>query len=186
MTVQLNRRHFLGTAAAGAIVAGAASLRPKFAFAKDSFVNLDAMAQAELVRKKEVTSLELVEAAIGRIEAVNGKVNAVVYEAFDMARAAEDAMVITAPCDMPDLPDDMAAQLLAAPTADVVYFKGERDYPLCALWRISVADDLRRALQQADGGLAVMRFLATQTVHTIPVSDDTAFVNINHPPLAAG
>ncbi len=88
MTVQLNRRYFLGTAAASAIVAGAASLRPKFAFAKDSFAHLDAMAQAELVRKKEVTSLELVDAAIGRIEAVNGKVNAVVYEAFDMARAA--------------------------------------------------------------------------------------------------
>ena len=88
MTVELNRRYFLGTAAASAIVAGAASLRPGFAFAKDSFAHLDAMAQAELVRKKEVTSLELVEAAIGRIEAVNGKVNAVVYEAFDMARAA--------------------------------------------------------------------------------------------------
>lgn len=109
-----------------------------------------------------------------------------VLSALEMARAARDATVITTPCDMPNLPDDMVAQLLAAPTADVVYFKGERDYPLCALWRISVADALRRALQQAKGGLAVMRFLATQTVHTIPVSDDTAFVNINHPPLAAG
>lgn len=109
-----------------------------------------------------------------------------VLSALEMAQAARDATVITAPCDMPNLPDDMVAQLLAAPPADVVYFKGERDYPLCALWRISVADPLRRALQQAKGGLAVMRFLATQTVHTIPVSDDTAFVNINHPPLAAG
>jgi molybdopterin-guanine dinucleotide biosynthesis protein A len=109
-----------------------------------------------------------------------------VLSALEMARAAGDAMVITTPCDMPDLPDNLAAQLLAAPLADVVYFKGARDYPLCALWRVSVADALRRALQQAKGGLAVMRFLATQTVHTIPVSDDTAFVNINHPPLAAG
>ncbi|HEY4343891.1 MAG TPA: amidase [Parvibaculum sp.] len=88
MTVHLNRRHFLGTAAASAIVAGAASLRPKFAFAADEFSGMDAMMQASLVRKKKVSSLELVDAAIARIEAVNGKVNAVVYEAFDMARAA--------------------------------------------------------------------------------------------------
>lgn len=109
-----------------------------------------------------------------------------VLSALDMARAAGDAMVITAPCDMPDLPDDMVAQLLAAPLADVVYFKGERDYPLCALWRISVADPLRAALQQAEDGLAVMRFLATQTVRTIAVDDDAAFVNINRQPLAPG
>lgn len=97
MSEYMNRRDFLGTAAASAILAGAASLRPKFAFAADSFSGLDAMGQAELVRKKEVTSLELVDAAIGRIEAVNGKVNAVVYEAFDMARA-------TAKGKLPDSP----------------------------------------------------------------------------------
>ena len=103
-----------------------------------------------------------------------------VLSALEMAQAAGDAMVITAPCDMPDLPDDMVAQLLAAPPADVVYFKGERDYPMCALWRISVVDPLRAALRQAEGGLAVMRFLSTQTVRTIAVSDDAAFTNINH------
>ena len=100
--------------------------------------------------------------------------------ALEMARAAGETQVITAPCDMPDLPEDMVAQLLAAPPADVVYFKGVRDYPLCALWRVSVADALREALQKAEGGLAVMRFLASQDVHTIAVSDDAAFANINH------
>ncbi len=104
-----------------------------------------------------------------------------VLSALEMALVAQDAAVITAPCDMPVLPDDMVARLVATPPADVVYFKGERDYPLCALWRVSVASSLRAALQQADGGLAVMRFLSTQNVRTIPVGDDTAFVNINHP-----
>lgn len=88
MTVHLNRRTFLGTAAASAIVAGAASLRAPFAYAKENFGNLDAMAQAELVRKREVTALELVDAAIARIEAVNPRVNAVVTAFFDKARAA--------------------------------------------------------------------------------------------------
>ncbi len=106
-----------------------------------------------------------------------------VLSALEMAWAAGDEMVITAPCDMPNLPEDMVAQLLAAPSADIVYFRGTRDYPLCALWRPSVIDPLRDALQKAEGGLAVMRFLSTQNVRTIPVSDDAAFMNINHPPF---
>lgn len=49
---------------------------------------LDAVAQAELVRRKEITPLELVDAAIGRIERVNPKLNAVVTAIYDQARAA--------------------------------------------------------------------------------------------------
>lgn len=105
-----------------------------------------------------------------------------VLSALEMARAAGDAQVITAPCDMPDLPEDMVAQLLAATPADVVYFKGERDYPLCALWNMALIGPLRTALERAEGGLAVMRFLASQDVRTVKVSDDAAFANINHLP----
>jgi amidase len=47
---------------------------------------VDAMAQGELVRKKEVTPLELVEATIARIEAVNPKLNAVTAKDYDRAR----------------------------------------------------------------------------------------------------
>jgi amidase len=46
---------------------------------------LDAVAQAELVRRREVTPTELVEAAISRIEALNPTLNAVVTTAFDEA-----------------------------------------------------------------------------------------------------
>ena len=38
---------------------------------KDELDDFDATAQAELVRKKEVTPLELVDAAIARIEKLN-------------------------------------------------------------------------------------------------------------------
>jgi amidase len=51
------------------------------------FTWLDAVAQAELVRKKEVTPLELVDAAIARIERVNLQLNAVIIPMFDKARA---------------------------------------------------------------------------------------------------
>lgn len=54
----------------------------------DDFSEHDGLALAGLVAKGEVTPLELVDAAIERIERHNGALNAVVYQAFDEARAA--------------------------------------------------------------------------------------------------
>ena len=47
---------------------------------------LDATAQAELVRRGEVSATDLVEAAIGRIEAVNPRLDAVIRARFEQAR----------------------------------------------------------------------------------------------------
>ena len=47
----------------------------------------DALGLAHLVRRKEVSPLELVEEAIARIEKHNPKLNAVVYKAYDEARS---------------------------------------------------------------------------------------------------
>ena len=47
---------------------------------------LDATAQADLVRRGEASPAELVEAAIGRIEAVNPRLDAVIRTRFDRAR----------------------------------------------------------------------------------------------------
>jgi len=49
---------------------------------------MDATAQAELVRRKELTPLELVDAAIARIERANPTVNAVITPLYEEARAA--------------------------------------------------------------------------------------------------
>jgi amidase len=51
---------------------------------------LDATAQAELVRDGTATPRELVDAAIARIEALNPRLNAVIHERFDAARAEAD------------------------------------------------------------------------------------------------
>ncbi|HEV3473546.1 MAG TPA: amidase [Actinomycetota bacterium] len=54
---------------------------------------LSATEQAELVRKKEVSPVELVDDAINRIEKLNPELNAVIIERFDKARAeAEGAL----------------------------------------------------------------------------------------------
>lgn len=47
---------------------------------------LDAVGQAELVRRREVSPLELVDAAIARIERIDPQLNAVVTPLFDAAR----------------------------------------------------------------------------------------------------
>jgi amidase len=48
----------------------------------------DALGLAELVRQKKVSPGELLEAAIGRVEARNGAVNAVTMPLYDLARTA--------------------------------------------------------------------------------------------------
>ncbi|UCD80618.1 MAG: amidase [Desulfobacterales bacterium] len=54
----------------------------------DDLAFLDATAQAELVRNKQVQSIELVEAAIERIERLNPTINAVILRMYDDAREA--------------------------------------------------------------------------------------------------
>jgi amidase len=57
---------------------------------------MDATAQAELVRGKELTPLELVDAEIARIEHLNPTLNAVITPLYEDAHAAAVS---------PDLPD---------------------------------------------------------------------------------
>jgi amidase len=84
-TVPLTRRRFLKTAAGAAAASALAPARWALADA-DPFVRLDATAQAELVRKGEVTPLELVDAAIARIERLDPTLNAFVTTCFERAR----------------------------------------------------------------------------------------------------
>src|SRR3954466_5987162 len=52
----------------------------------DDLATLDATAQAELVRSGDASPLELVDAAIARIEKLNGELNAVIHPLFERAR----------------------------------------------------------------------------------------------------
>ena len=54
----------------------------------DDFASLDATAQAELVRRREVKAIEFVDAAIERIERLNPTLNAVVTPMYEQARTA--------------------------------------------------------------------------------------------------
>jgi amidase len=63
----------------------------------DDLVWLDATAQADLVRRGEVSPRELVDAAIERIERVDPELNAVIHPRFDKARAEADGTLPAGP-----------------------------------------------------------------------------------------
>lgn len=77
---------------------------------------LDATAQAELVRRGEVTALELVESAIERIERLNPEINAVVTPMYDQARAAAGRKLPRGPfTGVPMVLKDLIAQYAGVP-----------------------------------------------------------------------
>lgn len=79
--------------------------------AADQFATLDATAQADLVRRGDATPVELVEAAIERIERLNPAVNAVVTTMFDQAREAARSRPTGPFAGVPYLVKDLIAEI---------------------------------------------------------------------------
>jgi amidase len=71
--------------------------RPAASAAADPFVSLDATAQAELVRSRQASALELTDAAIARIERLNPELNAIASNGFELARERARAERLTGP-----------------------------------------------------------------------------------------
>jgi len=79
---------------------------------------VDATGQAELVRSGEVSAAELAEAAIGRIEAVNPQLDAVIRTRFDQARAETGGELPDGPFrGVPILFKDLGCTVEGEPTA---------------------------------------------------------------------
>ena len=90
----------------------------------DELVGYDAIALSELIRKGEISPVELLEITIQRIEKVNTKLNAVIHKMYDQARwTAENCnSVIRADkangavfCGVPFLLKDLIAEYKGAP-----------------------------------------------------------------------
>lgn len=106
----------------------------------DDFSLLDATAQAGLVRSRQLRPIELVEAAIARIQALNPSLNAVVTPLCEQAREAAGAVDIQAPfAGVPFLLKDLGADFAGVPTTrGSVYFRDfvpERDTELVRRYR---------------------------------------------------
>jgi amidase len=79
---------------------------------------LDATAQADLVRRGEVSPKELAEAAIAAIEAVNPQLDAVIRTRFDAARLEADGDLPDGPFrGVPILYKDLGCTVAGEPTA---------------------------------------------------------------------
>jgi len=117
----------------------------------DELATIDALGQAALVRAREVTSLELVDAAIERIERVNPRLNAVISTRFDLARDEAAALDRAGPPDsllagVPFLLKDLGATIAGSPQ-----WEGSR----AARGRVSKADtELGRRYRTA--GLVIL------------------------------
>ena len=83
----MQRREFLSAVASGVFLATTGCTNRRAAASPEDLAVLDAIDQAALVENGEVAALELIEAAITRIERVNPELNAVVTQTFDKARA---------------------------------------------------------------------------------------------------
>ena len=82
----------------------------------DPLALLDATAQAELVRTKKISALELVDAAINRIEALNPKINAVIHPRFQKAREEAVGNLSEGPfCGVPFLVKDAVCHTAGDP-----------------------------------------------------------------------
>jgi molybdenum cofactor guanylyltransferase len=103
-------------------------------------------------------------------------------------RAARTAYLLCVPCDLPFLPGDLAAALIAAaeastPPAAIAYAasvdaQGElREHPACALIACRLADDLERYLEE--GGRKVRAWYARHNPVLAKFDDQRAFYNIN-------
>jgi amidase len=82
----------------------------------EDLARLDATAQAELVRRGEASPLELVDAAIDRIEAANGELNAVIHKLYDEGREAAGGELPDGPFKgVPFLLKDLGAAFAGQP-----------------------------------------------------------------------
>ncbi len=78
----------------------------------------DGLGLADLVRRKQVTPAELVEAAIERIEQYNPALNAVIYKMYDDARSAAQGPLPEGPFQgVPFLLKDLLATVAGVPTS---------------------------------------------------------------------
>lgn len=91
----------------------------------------------------------------------------------------DDAWLLTAPCDCPRLPLDLAARLLAAAEPHGLAFaQAAREHPTHALLHARLRQPLRAHLETA--GRAVLGWMRSRPHGVAHFGDEAAFANLNH------
>jgi len=132
----------------------------------DELAFLDATAQAELIRRKQITPLELVDAAIAHIERLNPALNAVITPMFELARSSAqnplpDGPFRGVPYLLKDLLASYAGVRMASGSAFLKGFVPDHDSELVAR--------LKRA------GLVIVGKTNTPEFGILPTTEPRAF-----------
>jgi amidase len=145
----------------------------------DDFASLDATAQAELVRTGQASSLELVDAAINRIEKLNPELNAVIHPLFDRARQeASSGRLPDGPfTGVPILFKDLGCQIEGEPYHEGMQFLKDADY------RPAHTDNLAR--KYMDAGFVVVGRTNTPELGLVPTTEPKAH-GVTHNPWKRG
>ena len=142
---------------------------------QDDLERLDATAQADLVRRGEVSAFELVEHAIACIVRLNPQLNAVIHARFDAARAeAQQIVAGSAPfAGVPFLVKD----LLCTTAGDPIHFGTRvlRDAGMCAPTDSYLTTKLRAA------GLIILGRTNTPELGTLPTTEPDAYGPTRNP-----
>lgn len=124
----------------------------------DEYASYDGLGLADLVRRREVAALELVDLAISAIERLDIKLNAVVFRAFEAARARAQTPLSGPFAGVPFLAKDLGLEWQGLPVSQGArYFKGyvpAYDGELAARWRRAGAIPLGRT-NSPEFGLSV-------------------------------
>ena len=133
---------------------------------------LDATAQAELVRRRDASALELVDAAIARVERVNPRLNAVITPMFELAREAARGPLPDGPfTGVPFLLKDLGPAYAGVRMCEGTAFL--RDYV--------PADDSELTLRYKRAGLIVIGKTNTCELGALPVTEPRLFGPTRNP-----
>lgn len=140
----------------------------------DDLSNLDATAQAELVASGQASPLELVEAAIARIERVNPQLNAVITPLFDSARARASADLPGGPFrGVPFLLKDLSCHSAGDPFHEGMAFLKERGW--------TEPEDTALAARFRAAGLIVVGKTNTPELGILPTTEPAAYGPTRNP-----
>lgn len=136
---------------------------------------LDATAQAALVADGQASPLELVDAAIARIEAVNPELNAVITPLFDRARAqaASGALPAGPFRGVPFLLKDLSCHSAGDPFHEGMRFLKERGW--------TESDDTALAARFRAAGLVVLGKTNTPELGILPTTEPAAYGPTRNP-----
>jgi amidase len=141
---------------------------------REELARMDATAQAELVRNGEASPVELVEAAIERIEALNGELNAVIHPQFDRAREAAAGEFPDGPFKgVPFLLKDLGAAFAGDPLHLGMRFLKEADF--------KAPVDTYLAQRFRDAGLVTVGKTNTPELGILPTTEPDAHGSTHNP-----